>query len=333
VYLRARVDAPVAIEGIVGQSSAMRKAFELVERVAPLSTTVLVQGETGTGKELIVRAIVARSARKDKPFIVQNCAAFSESLLENELFGHARGAYTGADRDRAGLFEAADGGTIFLDEIGEMPPSMQPKLLRVLENQEVRRLGETRTRRVDVRLLCATHRDLDQLVRDGTFRSDLLYRLRTFVIALPPLRERREDVPPLADHFLAGLGARHARPTRGLSHEAKRLLQANDWPGNARELAHTMERLFVLAGEGEIDGALVREVLGWPVAEGPAAARSLASLLEDEERKLIRVELERSNGVIAQAARALGLDRTTLTRRLRQLGLRGGPGPKGGGSP
>jgi DNA-binding NtrC family response regulator len=197
----------------------------------------------------------------------------------------------------------------------------------------VRRLGETKTRRVDVRLLCATHRDLDQLARDGVFRADLLYRLRTFVIALPPLRERREDVPPLADHFLSSLSVRHGRPTRGLSHEARTLLQANDWPGNARELAHTMERLFVLAGEGEIDAALVRDVLGLPVAEAPTGVRSLASILENQERELIRVELERSNGVIAQAARALGLDRTTLTRRLRQLGLRGGAGPKGGATP
>ncbi len=322
-YLRERVDAPISMEGIVGQSPGMRKVFELVERVAPLSTTVMVLGETGTGKELIVRAIVARSERKDKPFIVQNCAAFTETLLDNELFGHVRGAYTGADRDRAGLFEAADGGTIFLDEIGDMPTSMQPKLLRVLENQEMRRLGDSKTRKVDVRILCATHRDLDQLVKDGTFRSDLLYRLRTFVIALPPLRERREDVPLLVEHFLKGVSLRQGRPIRGLSLEAKALLQANDWPGNARELAHTVERLFVLAGDGEIDAALVREVLGLREVEVPTGARSLATILEEQERELIRAELERSGGVIARAARALGLERTTLTRRLRQLGLRG----------
>ena len=326
-YLRERADAPLAMEGIVGQSPAMLRVFELVERVAPLSTTVMVLGETGTGKELIARALVARSERKDKPFIVQNCAAFSETLLDNELFGHIRGAYTGADRDRAGLFEAADGGTIFLDEIGDMPISMQPKLLRVLENREVRRLGDSKTRPVDVRILCATHRDLDQLARDGTFRSDLLYRLRTFVIALPPLRDRREDVPLLADHFLKGLSARHGRPVRGLSLEAKVLLQANDWPGNARELAHTMERLFVLAGDGEIDAALVREALGLREVEEPTAARSLSRILEDQERELIRAELDRAGGVIARAARALGLERTTLTRRLRQLGLRGGAKP------
>jgi two-component system response regulator AtoC len=323
-YLRERVPGPGSMEGIVGSGPAMQKVFELVERVAPLSTTVMVLGETGTGKELVVGAIVARSERKDKPFIVQNCAAFSETLLDNELFGHVRGAYTGADRDRPGLFEAADGGTIFLDEIGEMPVSMQPKLLRVLENGEVRRLGESKTRQVDVRLICATHRDLDQLVKDGTFRSDLLYRLRTFVISLPPLRDRREDVPALADHFLARLCKRHGRASRGLSVEAKVLLQANEWPGNARELAHTMERLFVLAGEAEIDGALVREVLGLQEVEVPTGARSLSTILEDHERELIRAELDRSGGVIARAARALGLERTTLTRRVKQLGLKGG---------
>jgi DNA-binding NtrC family response regulator len=174
-----------------------------------------------------------------------------------------------------------------------------------------------------VRILCATHRDLDQLVKDGTFRSDLLYRLRTFVIALPPLRERREDVPLLVEHFLKGVSLRQGRPIRGLSLEAKALLQANDWPGNARELAHTVERLFVLAGDGEIDAALVREVLGLREVEVPTGARSLATILEEQERELIRAELERSGGVIARAARALGLERTTLTRRLRQLGLRG----------
>ncbi len=326
-YLRARCDAPATMDGIIGAGPAMLKVFELVERVAPLSTTVMVLGETGTGKELVVSAIVDRSERRDKPFIVQNCAAFSETLLDNVLFGHVRGAYTGADRDRPGLFEAADGGTIFLDEIGEMPVAMQPKLLRVLENGELRRLGESKTRQVDVRIICATHRDLDQLVREGTFRSDLLYRLRTFVITLPPLRERREEVPVLADHFLRQLSERHGRPTRGLSVEAKVLLQANDWPGNARELAHTMERLFVLAGDAEIDAPLVREVLGLGEVEAPTATRTLSAILEDHERQLIRAELERSGGVVARAARALGLERTTLTRRVKQLGLRGGGKP------
>lgn len=322
-YLRARFVAPVRIEGIVGSSPAMKKVFELIDRVAPLPTTVMVLGETGTGKELVVSAIVARSERKDKPFIVQNCAAFSETLLDNELFGHVRGAYTGADRDRAGLFEAADGGTIFLDEIGEMPLAMQPKLLRVLENGEVRRLGEAKTRQVDVRIVCATHRDLEQMVKDGAFRSDLLYRLRSFVITLPALRERRDDVPLLANHFLARLSERHGRTSRGFTAEASALLQANEWPGNARELAHTVERLFVLAGEGDIDAELVREVLGLRPVETPGLGRSLTQVLEDHERELIRVELERCDGVIARAARALGLERTTLTRRMKQLGLHG----------
>ena len=322
-WLRDRIDAPGRMDGIVGESAPMRKVFELIERVAPLSTAVMVLGETGTGKELVASAIVARSQRKAKPFIVQNCAAFSETLLDNELFGHARGAYTGADRETPGLFEAADGGTIFLDEIGEMPASMQPKLLRVLENGEVRRLGESKARTVDVRLLCATHRDLDQLVRDGTFRADLLYRLRTFVIAIPPLRERRDDVPLLADHFLQRVATRHGLSC-SLSGEAKALLQAQEWPGNARELQHTMERLCVLADAQVIDARAVREVLGLSsVADVATSARPLSAVLEDYERELVRAELERSGGVVARAARALGVERTTLTRRLRQLGLRG----------
>jgi DNA-binding NtrC family response regulator len=321
-YLRDRFDAPNRMEGIIGTGPAMQKVFELIERVAPLSTTVLVLGETGTGKELVVGAIVARSERKDRPFIVQNCAAFSETLLDDELFGHVKGAYTGADRDRPGLFEAADGGTVFLDEIGEMPTAMQPRLLRVLENGEVRRLGEAKTRTVDVRLICATHRDLDALVKAGTFRADLLYRLRTFVISLPPLRERREDVPALAEHFLARLCARHSRASKGLSPEAKALLQANDWLGNARELAHVVERLFVLAGEGGIDAPLVREVLGLQEVAAPSLGRSLGESLEAYERELIGAALERSSGVMARAARELGMERTTLTRRAVQLGLR-----------
>lgn len=325
VYLRDRVDAPKRMEGIVGESAPMQRVFELIERVAPLSTTVMVLGETGTGKELVANAIVTRSPRKDKPFIVQNCAAFTESLLDNELFGHARGAYTGADRDSPGLFEAADGGTIFLDEIGEMPASMQPKLLRVLENGEVRRLGEAKTRHVDVRLICATHRDLDQLVKDGTFRADLLYRLRTFVIAVPALRDRRDDVPMLADHFLQRLAAQPGRPERGLTAEAKALLQAHDWPGNARELQHVIERLSVMADGASIDATLVREALGLPEAGPVAARRPLHVLLEDYERELVRAELERAGGVVAKAARALGMERTTLTRRLRTLGLRTPP--------
>jgi DNA-binding NtrC family response regulator/Tfp pilus assembly protein PilZ len=321
-YLRERVDAPSRVEGMVGEGPAMQKAFQLIERVAPLSTTVMVLGETGTGKELVAQAVVARSERRDKPFIVLNCAAFTETLLENELFGHVRGAYTGADRERAGLFEAADGGTLFLDEIGELPTSMQPKLLRVLENGEVRRLGESRVRQVDVRIICATHRDLDQMVKDGTFRADLLYRLRTFVIALPPLRERQEDVPLLVEHFLARLCARHGRASAGLTAAASDLLRTQDWPGNARELANAVERLYVLAGPAVIDAPLVREVLGLS-EEAPTPTRPLKVVLEEQERRLITAELERSGGVIAGAARALGMERTTLTRRMTQLGLRG----------
>jgi hypothetical protein len=212
--LRRRVPRPTAFEGMIGECEAMRRVFEAIEKVAPLSTTVLVEGETGTGKDLVARALHSRSPRTKEPFCAVNCAALPETLLDAELFGHAKGAFTGAAQDRPGLFEAAHGGTLFLDEIGEMTPSMQAKLLRAVQSGEVRRLGETRERRVDVRLVCATHRDLPTLVADGKFRQDLLYRVRTFVIRLPPVRERRSDIPALTDHFLAEVMERHrVRPS------------------------------------------------------------------------------------------------------------------------
>ncbi len=324
-YLRDHAGGEMhRFEGIIGESAAMRRVFMLIDRVAPLKTSVMITGETGSGKELVVRAIHAKSTRHDRAFLAQNCAALSETLLDNELFGHARGAYTGATADHPGLFEAADGGTVFLDEIGEMPPSMQAKLLRVLETGEVRRIGETRTRRVDVRVLCATHRDLDAMVEDGSFRGDLLYRLRSFIIPLPPLRERREDIPLLALHFLERWAVIHGLPRRGLTVEAMSLLEGYSWPGNVRELEHAMERLFVLAGDGgKIEAAAVREALGAPAL--PVVQRdkgqTLDTLLNDYERSLILAQLKRSRGVIARAARALGLDRSTLSRRLRRLGI------------
>jgi transcriptional regulator with GAF, ATPase, and Fis domain/Tfp pilus assembly protein PilZ len=340
-YLRGRVAEPSRLGGLVGDSAAMRRVYELCEQVAALQASVIITGETGTGKDRIARAIHALGSRADRPFIAQNCAAVAESLLDSELFGHARGAFTGAVGERPGLFESANGGTVFLDEIGEMPASMQAKLLRVLENGEVRRVGSTQLRRVDVRILCATHRDLEELVAQKQFRQDLYYRLCSFVVRLPPLRERSADIPALAMHFLDQFADRHQRATLGLTAEAMRVLEEHPWPGNVRELEHAMERLVVLcAPGGKIDAALVRETLGRSafvaaqggdpadghghgVGEG-AASLGLDEALRRHERQLILAALERADGVLASAARALGVDRTTLSKRCKRLGLRQG---------
>jgi DNA-binding NtrC family response regulator len=327
LYLRGQVLPSPRLGGLIGESASMRRVYDLVERVAPLGTTVLIQGETGTGKDLVARAIHARSPRASRPFVAQNCAAVAETLLDSELFGHVRGSFTGAVVDRPGLFEAADGGTIFLDEVGEMTASMQAKLLRVLEDGEVRRMGASRTERVDVRVICATHRDLASLVREGRFREDLFYRLRSFVIPIPSLAERREDIPPLVMHFLERYAERHARPVVGITSEAMRLLEGHPWPGNVRELEHMVERLVVMSPSGaKVLEPLVHETLGVLSAgsvEGPGdGSRSLDDAVRSYERQLIALELERANGVVAEAARALGIDRTTLSKRCKRLGIR-----------
>jgi DNA-binding NtrC family response regulator len=319
--LRRRVPRPIAFEGMIGECEGMRRVFEAIEKVAPLTTTVVVEGETGTGKDLVARALHTRSPRAKEPFCAVNCAALPETLLDAELFGHAKGAFTGAAQDRPGLFEAAHGGTLFLDEIGEMTPSMQAKLLRAVQSGEVRRLGETRERKVDVRLVCATHRDLPALVAEGKFRQDLLYRVRTFVIRLPPVRERRSDIQALTDHFLAEVMERHGVRPSGLTPEARRILETHDWPGNARELENAVERTVIAAGNGRpIDATLVAEVLDSPRARA-AAARSLDEVVTDYERQLVVAELERQGGILARAARALRVDRTTLSKRCKRLGI------------
>jgi DNA-binding NtrC family response regulator/Tfp pilus assembly protein PilZ len=320
-YLRGRVREPTRLQGLVGESESMRRLFALIERVAPSPTTVLIRGETGTGKELVARAIHALSPRKDKPFVAQNCAALAEGLLDAELFGHVRGAFTSAVQERPGLFEAAGGGTVFLDEVGEMAPSMQAKLLRVLESGEVRRVGDSRARNVDVRILSATHRDLHALIRAGRFREDLFYRLGAFEVVIPPLRERRDDISVLTLHFLDRLTEQHGRPPKGLTHEAMRLLEAHAWPGNARELLHTLERLLLLAPEdAKVPAELVRETLN--LKDEAVANRALPQVLDAYERSLIESALARSGGVIARAARLLGVDRSTLSKRCKRLEIR-----------
>jgi uncharacterized protein (TIGR02266 family) len=323
-YLRQRVAEPSRLEGMLGEAEAMRRVFELIERVAPLNTSVLIEGETGTGKDLAARAVHALSPRAEKPFLVQNCAALPETLLDGELFGHVRGAFTGATSDRAGLFEAANGGTVFLDEVGEMTASMQGKLLRVLANGEIRRVGSTKVTHVDVRVVCATHRDLEAMVKAETFRQDLFYRLRTFVIPLPPLRERRADIAAMALHFLDIYAERHKHPVPGFTPEAISVLESHGWPGNVRELEHAIEHMLILAPEGKkIDAPLVRDTLGIAAsATGEPKERGLDEVLNDYERQLIQAELERAGGVLAKAARTLGVDRTTLSKRCKRLGLR-----------
>ncbi len=323
--LRARVLGPVRPEGIIGDSEPMRKLFSQLERVAPLTTTVTVLGESGTGKELVARALHALSPRAKRPFVAQNCASLPEGLLDVELFGHARGAFTGAVGERAGLFESADGGTVFLDEVGEMPPAMQAKLLRVLQEGELRRLGSNRTVKLDVRLICATHRNLEAMAREGRFREDLYYRLHAFLLRLPPLRERMTDIPALAVHFLDGFARQHGRPSPGLSDGALRVLLGHDWPGNVRELQHVMERLVVLCEPGRVvDAALAAEALGLTVTEDLSEpAGSLDEALERHERAMILAELKRAGGVLAQAAKRLGMNRSTLSRRCKRLGIGG----------
>ncbi len=318
--LRERL-CSVPVTGLIGESPAMRQLHELIARVAPFSMPVMVLGETGTGKDLVARAIHAASPRKDRALVAQNCAALNETLLDAELFGSARGAFTGANADRPGLFEAAHGGSIFLDEVGEMSPAMQAKLLRVLQNGEIRRVGETRMREVDVRVIGATHRALDELVASGRFREDLYYRLYALAVNVPPLRERAGDIALLAEHFLAKLAAQYGRSQGQLTPDALALLESHAWNGNVRELEHVMQRVFVLAsGERLITSALLRTALGLATPGSPRSTYSEA--LAQYERSLIEGAMRASGGVIAGAAKALGMQRSTLSRHCKRLGIK-----------
>src|SRR5919202_1851370 len=251
--LQSRVQAAEGPSVLVGNSPAMTGVHRLIGTVAPTDSTVLILGETGTGKELAARTLWQQSKRADMPFVPVNCGALSENLVESELFGHRKGAFTGADRDHKGLFEVANGGTLFLDEVGELNKNIQVKLLRFLESGEIRRVGDTKPFRTDVRVLCATNRDLRQMIRDDTFREDLYFRINTFEIVLPPLRERRSDIPDLARHLLARAARRPAEQVAGLlSPEAVDVLLEHAWPGNVRELANVMEHAYILSGGGPI---------------------------------------------------------------------------------
>jgi len=326
-------------DDIVGSSPAMQEVFRLMESAAASPIAVLIEGETGTGKELVARGIHRASARGEAPFLAVNCAAVTETLLESELFGHRRGAFTGATADHRGLFEAASGGTIFLDEVGEMPLSMQAKLLRVLQQGEIIPVGDTRARKVDVRVISATNRDLNAEVARQAFRQDLYYRLAVFPIELPPLRARPEDIPLLVDRLLRAATTRHQRDLTGIDPAAIDTLQRHAWPGNVRELENVLERAVALSRPGELIGiahfpaALRRADSARPVAAaGPAIAAAAAvngapttPLREARaafEADYIRQMLNANNRNVSRTARALGLSRVMLQKKMKEYGLR-----------
>ncbi len=307
------------LEHIVGRSAAVQDVLERVIRVAPTDATVLISGESGTGKELVARALHVASRRSDKPFVPVNCAAITETLLESELFGHARGAFTGATRARRGLFEEAHGGTLFIDEIGETSPGFQAKLLRALQEGEIRRVGESSPVQVDVRVIAATNQDLRRAISERRFREDLFYRLAVVPLRIPPLRERREDVPLLAAHFLQRFVQRTGAP-RTLAPEAVARLVEHDWPGNVRELENIIEQAAALSG-----ATVIRAEDIHLDAHGAAAAHdahhTLAAAVEDAERRTIESALLRCGGDLGRVARELGVSATTLWRKMKRLGI------------
>ncbi|HEV2350600.1 MAG TPA: sigma-54 dependent transcriptional regulator [Terriglobia bacterium] len=337
VLLKGRV---VGLEGsseICGTSAAITAVRELISRVAPTGATVLIVGETGTGKELVARAIHKSSPRSSQPFMPVNCAAFTETLLESELFGHEKGAFTGADRSRPGLFEAASGGTLFLDEVAEMSPAAQAKLLRVLTDGKVVRVGTTQSRKADVRLLAATHRDLQQRVREGLFREDLFYRLAVVPIAIPPLRERREDIPALCELFLRKVALDLKQPRLTLEPGALEKLMRYDFPGNVRELQNLIERAAILSTGGELGAQNLllpsqAAASGLPGSKADGSPASMAQILPEVsdlrgflaemEKELILRTLKATGGAQAEAARRLGLSRSDMGYKLAKFGIR-----------
>jgi formate hydrogenlyase transcriptional activator len=317
IYLEDELRESHGFSGIVGESLALRRVVQAVARVADTDSTVLLLGETGTGKELIARALHDRSARRGRSFVRVNSAAIPVTLVESELFGHERGAFTGAYAPRVGRLEIADSGTLFLDEIGELPLDIQPKVLRAVQEGEFERVGSSRTLRVDVRVIAATNRDLPAMVDAGQFRSDLFYRLNVFPIELPPLRDRREDIPLLVRHLVARHAQRLKRPVHVIPSSVMKALTQWDWPGNIRELDNVLERAVILSR----NGALPATVPGLTRRVAPAAG---PTRLADIERAAILSALRSSSGLIsgpAGAAARLGLKRTTLQSRMRKLGI------------
>jgi DNA-binding NtrC family response regulator len=326
-YLRAQLENRYRIDGLVGRSRAMRDLFQLLETVAATSSTVLITGETGTGKELAARAIHHTSPRRSHRFVALNCSAIPETLLEAELFGHVRGAFTGAVGNRQGRLEQAHRGTLFLDEVGTMSPALQAKLLRVLQEREFERVGDSHTIKIDVRVIAATHSDLARMVSEGSFREDLFYRLNVIPVQLPALRDRREDVPLLVQHFLQKLASDSGQPALTVSQEAMRRLMAYHWPGNVRQLENAVERALAFShGRSQIDVPdLAPEIQNDPSPGEsdstwfPDDGLDFERYIEGIELALIRRSLERTHGNKRQAAKLLNLKRTTLIEKLKRL--------------
>jgi DNA-binding NtrC family response regulator len=318
--LRAQLRERYGLPGLIAHSPAMHAVLDLVERVAPTDATVLIQGESGTGKEVIAKAVHHASARAAHPFVAVNCGAVPETLLESELFGYMRGAFTGAAVNKLGLFEEANGGTLLLDEIAEMPPALQVKLLRTLQSGEVRRLGATQSATIDVRVIAATHGDLAAMIAQGTFREDLFYRLNVIQIVLPPLRDRREDIPALAEHFLTRCAAKLGRELR-LSPDALERLLRYPWPGNVRELENAIQRACILARRESIDPEDLPPHVAAGLSLGPSPALPKQATLADAERVHILQTIERFGRNHSGAAEALGIGRTTLWRKLKEYGI------------
>ncbi|MFY3742903.1 sigma-54-dependent transcriptional regulator [Anaeromyxobacter sp. Red801] len=326
--LRRSMGAPREHE-LIGRSPAMQELRELIEKVAPGRSTILISGESGTGKEVVARAIHLRGGRHDQPFVAINCGAIPEGLIESELFGHEKGSFTGASEARQGLFEVAASGTLFLDEVGELPPAAQVRLLRALQERRIRRVGGTRDLPVAARIVAATNRELADEVEAGRFREDLFYRLNVIQLRVPPLRERRADVPLFLEHYLARFAAELGRPVPSISPEAERILLAHDWPGNVRELANVLERAVTLSGGPIIEAAALPPKMrgSAPAAAGatvlPETGLDLQAHLDAIERAILEQALARTGGVKSEAARLLSLTFRSLRYRLAKYGISG----------
>jgi DNA-binding NtrC family response regulator len=331
--LLERVERDFGFENLIGQGPAMRAVFEIIQKVAETDLSVLIRGESGTGKELIAQALHSRSSRRDRPFVAVNCAAISPELVESELFGHEKGAFTGADARRIGKFEGANEGTIFLDEIGDMAPETQAKVLRVLEERTLERVGGSSTVHVDVRVVAATHRDLESEVRAGRFREDLYYRLRVVEIQLPPLRARLEDLPALVERFLRQVSERLGRPRKKIGEDALAALARHSWPGNVRELRNVIEQAAVLCSDDTIRVADLRlpaspageapgELAGIAVATGAPFRDAKRHAVESFERSYLIQALREHGGNISRTAEAIGMVRQSLQQKIRELELR-----------
>jgi two-component system response regulator HydG len=324
--LQRQLNEKFGFEGVVGSSPAMHGVIAKLRQIAPTSASVLITGESGTGKELVAKALHINSPRKNKPFVPLNCAELSENVLESELFGHVKGAFTGADRDRIGRFQYANGGTLFLDEIGDMPISIQVKLLRVLETGEIVRVGTNDPTKVNVRLISATNTDLADAIADGKFRQDLFHRLKVVSVKLPPMRERRDDIPLLIDYFLKEFSASHGKTIASLTPAVRKVLMGYSWPGNVRELRNVIESMVVMDADGMLDVDDLTEDLQQVASSGKSDGHGgvdvlVGKSLEEIERHYIVETLRLTNGNREEAARLLGIGERTLYRKLKEYGI------------